>query len=110
MKGKDIIKNFIFISYQIIIYEKNYPKFVVGSTFVRNFDSIIKNKYICNENIYSVTIENNNYSSTIETIYYNDISSRYMVLENDTEYYMEILSTGDVVIDSRRYSSDSLMI
>ena len=66
-----------------------------------------KTNIYANENIYSVTIENNNYSSTIETIYYNDISSRYMVLENDTEYYMEILSTGDVVIDSRRYSSDS---
>lgn len=60
-----------------------------------------------NENIYSIIIENNNYSSSIETIYCNDVSSIYKVLENGIEYNLKILAIGDVVIDSRWYSNDS---
>lgn len=62
---------------------------------------LLETNVYANENSYLATIENNNYSSTIETIYYNNVSSRYKVIENGIEYYMEILSTGDVVIDSK---------
>ena len=41
-----------------------------------------------NDNICPAAIENNNYSSTRETIYYNDndFSSRYKVLKNGKKY------------------------
>ena len=71
-----------------------------------------KTNIYANENIYSVTIENNNYSSTRETIYYNDndFSSRYKVLKNGKKYYMKILDIWEIVINSKGYLCNSFMI
>lgn len=50
-----------------------------------------------NDNICPAAIENDNYSSTRETIYYNDndFSSRYKVLKNGKKYYMKIRYLGN---------------
>ena len=65
-----------------------------------------------NDNICPAAIENNNYSSTRETIYYNDndFSSRYKVLKNGKKYYMKILDIWEIVINSRGYLCNSFMI
>ncbi|MGR5696437.1 hypothetical protein, partial [Thomasclavelia ramosa] len=65
-----------------------------------------------NDNICPAAIENNNYSSTRETIYYNDndFSSRYKVLKNGKKYYMKILDIWEIVINSKGYLCNSFMI
>lgn len=55
-----------------------------------------------------ITIEDatRNYYSTMETIYANEVSTKYLVTEYDKSFYLEFLNSGNVLIDNIEYQEE----
>ena len=58
------------------------------------------------ENKVTIKDVHRNYYSTIETIYTNEVSTKYLVTEYNKNFYLEFLSNGNVLIDNIEYQEE----